>query len=384
MHHRIFMLITDLQVGGTPLDVFRLATHLDKTRFRVKVVSLAPPGPISQRLAAAGIECDACGARGPWDLRALCRLAHLIRRFRPHVLHSFLLHANVAARVVGPLAGVPAGRIICEIKTVETERRWHLRLDSLTSRLCRLQVANSPAVAEHLRRAAHWPTSRLRIILSAVDLEAIALAEPVSRTALGLSNDDFIVLWVGRFDPAKALETLIEAAALIAPEARVRFVLAGDGATRAQIEAEVRRRGLDRYFQFLGFREDVAGLMKTADLLVLPSRVEGLPTVLVEAAAAGCPALASDIPACRQLLNLRLAGSLRLASPDRPLEWARQIEAEARGTRCPRSGGPSEDLEWFGLERTAGEYAELYDVICQEVTASKPVLAGDEDEPGTL
>lgn len=359
MPWRVFMLITDLEVGGTPLDVLRLATALDPRQFHLKVVSLAPPGPVSERLAAAGIDCDACGARGRGDLRALWRLFRLVSVFRPHLLHSFLFHANLAARVVGPMAGVPARRIVCEIKTIETQRRWHLWLDTLTARACRFQVANSPAVAEHLRRQGHWPAGRLRTILSAVDVEAIARAQPVSRQSLRLTERQFVVLWVGRFDPAKSLETLVEAASLLDPKLAVRFVLAGQGQTRQRIEDLVEDRGLSEQFQFLGTRDDVPALLKTCDLLVLPSRTEGLPTVLIEAMAAGCPVLASDIPACRQAVQAGLAA--RLVTPDRPTDWAEAIAACATGDRPPPCPKPlSAAVKRFGLERLVRDYVDLY------------------------
>ena len=90
----------------------------------------------------------------------LWRLRQLITRFKPDVVHSFLLHANLAARLIGPAARIPRNKLICEIQTVEIEQRWHLLADYLTHGLCGLEIGNSPSVLQHLQSAAGLPAGR--------------------------------------------------------------------------------------------------------------------------------------------------------------------------------------------------------------------------------
>ena len=132
---RVLMLITDLKTGGVPLHVYRLATSLDRDEFDVRVACLSPPGDVAAMLNDAGIRTFGCGARAQWDARALWRLARFVRGERPELIHAFLFHANTAACLIGPLVGVSSRRIITEIQTVEIDRRWHLAVGSLTSRL---------------------------------------------------------------------------------------------------------------------------------------------------------------------------------------------------------------------------------------------------------
>src|SRR5687768_7342172 len=87
--------ITDLNVGGVPLHLFRLATHLP-SRFKVRVISLAGEGPVGAMLREAGIRVLACNARAVWDVRALWRLHHLLRAERVDIVHALLFHANMA------------------------------------------------------------------------------------------------------------------------------------------------------------------------------------------------------------------------------------------------------------------------------------------------
>ncbi len=307
---RILYVITDLNVGGTPLDVLRLATSLPRDRFRPLVVSLADVGPIGRRLQAAGVAVEACGARGVRDVRALWRLRRIIRAFRPDVVHSLLFHANIAVRIVGPMAGVPADRIVCSILTVETERHWHLRVENLTCRACRFVIGNSRSVVDHLHRAGRVPRSRLRWMPGGIDVDGVAGAAPLDRQALDIPAGIPIVLWVGRLDPVKGLDELVEAAVLLRRRTAAQFLLVGEGSYEAAVRQRVARAGAGECVRLLGRRDDVPSLLAAADVFVFPSRAEGLPNALIEAMAAAKAIVATDAPGCRDLIRHEQSGLL--------------------------------------------------------------------------
>ncbi|MGB9623789.1 MAG: glycosyltransferase [Phycisphaerae bacterium] len=300
---RLLIVITDLKVGGTPLDVLRLATSLPRDRFRVLVVPLADVGPVGERLQAAGIPVAPCNARSARDVRALLRLYRTIRAFRPDIVHALLFHANVAARLVAPAAGVPADRIVCSILTVERERLWHLRGETLTCRRCRWIVGNSRSVVDHLHRAAHVPRRRLRLIRGAIDTTTIAAARPIPRRDLGVPEGVPLVLWVGRMDPVKGLDELIQACAMLRERLPIHVLLAGEGTYESAVRRRIAVLGASSFVHRLGRRDDVAALLATADLFAFPSRSEGLPTALMEAMAAGKPIVTTDAPGCRDLIR---------------------------------------------------------------------------------
>ena len=307
---RITYLITDLRVGGVPLHLYRLATRLPRDKASVQVITLADEGPVGVQLRRAGIPVQACGARSALDVRALGRLWQLLRSSPPDVLHSLLFHANIAARVVGPLAGVPVGRIVCEIQTVERERRWHLPVDNLTCRLCRCEIGNSPSVVDHLHRQAHLPMSRLRLEWGAVDVNAIDSATPVPRESIGVRPEQTLVLWAGRLDPVKGFEEMLAGFGLACRGKPVVLALAGEGLYRGTIEQLISRNRLEGQVLMLGHRSDVASLLKTADLFLFCSRTEGLPNAMLEAMAAGLPIVATDVPGCRDIIDPNCTGWL--------------------------------------------------------------------------
>lgn len=320
---RLTYVITDLELGGVPLHLHRLATRLPRDQFDIHVVSLAGKGPVGEMLVSAGIPVSSCGASSRWNLAALGRLWRILKATRPEVLHSLLFHANTACRLVGPPAGVSAQQIVCEIQTVEVERPWHLVLDNLTCRLCRCEVGNSPSVVEHLRRRAHLPRSRLVCQWGAVDIAVIEAARPADRAMFGLSVDEPVVIWTGRLDPVKGFEEMLSAFARLSQTCRATLLLAGEGAYRPTVERLVAEHGLGKCVKLLGRRTDVPSLLKMADTFLFCSRTEGLPNSLLEAMAAGLPIVATDVPGCRDVIINGETGLL--AHPGSAVDIARKL-----------------------------------------------------------
>lgn len=307
---RILHVITDLNTGGVPLHLLGLASYLRDRGESVSVVSLSPPGPVSGLLAEAGVETRACEAAGAWDWRVVERLASIIHEVQPDILHSLLFHANIAARFAGVLGGFDRRRLICEIQTVEVERPGHLVVDRVTQGMCRWQVGNSPSVINHLALRAGIRRSRLRLIWGGVDAGRIAGAKPVGREALGIPGDAPLLMWVGRLDPVKGLDVLVEAAGIVNRYRPVHLAVVGDGPYRPELTRLIAEQGLPRRVHLLGARNDVPGLLKTGDVFVFPSRTEGLPNALLEAMAAAMPIVTTDVPGCRDLIEAERTGLL--------------------------------------------------------------------------
>ncbi len=360
-HVDVLYVITDLQVGGVPLHLVRLARAMQERGLVVEVVSLARLGPVAAQLADAHIAVSECGGRGGWDFRVVGRLARLFRARAPGLIHSLLFHGNVAARWAARRAGIEPERLICEIQTVELERRWHLTVDRWTFRWCRCILGNSPAVIDHLNRKARIPRERLRLIRGGIDPAPYRSATAARRETLGVPAVVPLVLWVGRLDPVKGLPLLIESFAMVAAQSPAHLFLVGDGPQRRRLEAEVKARGLGARVHFAGVRSDVPVLLRSADLFVFPSKTEGLPNALLEAMAAGCPVVATDVPGSRDLVAHERTGLLVPYADASALAGAilRLLTNRHEADELARAAQACVEKEWH-IGRMFEEYAGLY------------------------
>lgn len=316
---RIILLVTDLQRGGTPLRIARTARALRTLGVEPIVGSLAPRGPVSDELDLDGIRVFACDARGPRDFGVFRRFLRIARELKPDLIHASLVHANLAARWVRLRTGIAT---LTSTATIEVERRWHARAERLTARCDDGHIVGSRALADHVIARFGRLADRVYIVPPIIE-PPTRLARPAARRALEVAPDARVLAWAGRFDPVKRIDLLIEIADRL--DDRCVLLLAGDGPLLAPIRADLARRGLDRRVRLLGWQSDLDALLSAADLLLFPSRTEGVPNVLLQALAAGVPSLASDIAPHRELAEH--GGIELLAEPASVDLWTHQVQS---------------------------------------------------------
>ncbi len=346
---RVLMLSTDLQRGGYPLRLARWALRLRDAEILPVVGCLAPPGPLSVELDDAGIDTFACDASGPRDLECLVRLAGLIRRIDPDIIHSALFHANIATRLVGRLDRPRP--LITSTVTIEIERRWHLGIEALTGAVSSVHLANSSAVANHVCNDLGFRTSDVVVIPNGVDFDALDAVAPADRGEFGIPADAKLIVWAGRLDPVKNLDALVGIVGRIREHVPVRVLLLGDGPERSRLTRRIGRAGLAPFVSLAGWRNDVASWLKTSDVLLFPSLTEGSPNTVIEAMACGCPVVASDIPACRELIDNGVHGWLCPSADQRAyadavrLVFEDRLERERRVSQARRRVQKTQNIQ---------------------------------------
>lgn len=357
---RVMIVATDLELGGLPLRLSRLAPYLRQAGVEPIIGCLSRPGPVSGMLERAGFSTFSCDAAGRFDVSCLARLASLVRQFNPDVIQGALFHANLAVRLAGRCDG--ARPIVTTTVTIEVERHWHRWGESLTAGLSDLHVANSNAVATHVVDDLGFSQERVVVIPNAVDVESITATIPIDRSSWELSGDAALLVWAGRMDPIKDLTTLLDAVDTIRTRRAVALVLIGDGPERSAVERRIAERHLGDTITCIGWQRDVASWLRAADALVLTSRTEGSPNVVLEAIAAGCPVVVSDLPSCRELVTGQSVG--RLCRVGDTTEFVHGIEAVLSGGL--RAAGAAERqavLNRHRLDAIGRQWRQLFDLV---------------------
>ncbi len=345
---RVALLITDLERGGAPLRIARLARGLRDAGQEVGVGCLAPLGPVGRDLRADGFDVFAAGAESVFSTGVFRRLERALRERKPEIIHSTLVHANFAARVIGRRLKIP---VITSTATIEVERRWHVWLERWTRGWDCGHLVNSAALAAHVVAAFRRDPARVFVAPPSVERRAPP-ARRAARQALELPADAFVVAWAGRLDPVKRVDVLMDAFDSFVGAARggaARLLIAGDGPDAARIAARKAQSPYAERIALLGWRDDLDALFAAADCVACPSRTEGMPNVVLEAMAVGAPVIAPPLPVMRELAGPDDARRLWLTPDDSVAALAAALGAIHAAPADARAVG-DRAAEWVAAE----------------------------------
>ena len=313
---KILRVIARLNMGGPALHVSYLTAGLRERGYDTTLVAgTLARGEDSMSFVADArdvevVRIDELGREiSPLrDLVATLRLARLIRRERPDILHTHTAKAGTVGRVAALLAGRRAPPIV-----VHTFHGHVLRgyFGPLRSRLFRLLerwlaarttalIAVSPQVRDDLVALGVAPRERFVVIRLGIELDERVAAErdgrAESRRYLGIASDRFAVGWIGRMTAVKRTDDVLVAFRRLRDDGvDAVLCMVGDGPDRPELERRAHELGVIRDTLFLGYQEDVAPFYAAFDALVLPSSNEGTPVSAIEALAAGRPVVATRV-----------------------------------------------------------------------------------------
>jgi len=314
-------------------------------------------GPFERELREKGIPFLSTAAGGVYSPTHVLSLMHHIQGFDLVQAHLF------PAQLFTPLAAMLVESRVPLVLTEHTpqhrrRKKWLYQLEAwMYSRYTAIACA-SEAIAASLRAWIPHVNQKITVIPNGIDVEKFQQATAVSRASIGIKDGNCVLLYVASFQPRKDHGTLLRAMARITD---VDLVLAGDGNLRAQFERQAESLGIARRVHFLGCRNDVAGLLKMADIYVHAPTFEGFGIAVAEAMAAGKPIIASNVPGLAQVLGeagvlVPPADSVALATGIRRLIESPERRAQLAGAAMQRS-------RQFSIENTVDAYIDLYSSV---------------------
>jgi glycosyltransferase involved in cell wall biosynthesis len=357
---KVLHIITGLGVGGAELQLRSVIQH---SRHDSEVVTLYNPGPVADMLREDGVRVRSLEMASNRQLSALPRLWWLIRQGRYDVVHAHLYRSQIYGRPAARLAGVPV-----VVSTEHSIGETHLErrpmtggvraLYLATGRFSDMTIAVSGIVRE---RMLNWgvPGKKITEIPNGVDLGRVAFDETARkriREEFQLGDDDYVIGVLGRLDPNKRFELVIEAAApLLRPG--VRLLVVGKGAEQAKLAETAARCGVTDQVVFTGERHDVAAMLSAMDLFIASSRQETFGLSVLEALASGAPVLYTTCPA---LDGLTVSRASQVAGT---VEGIRDgITAELDAGRRERTPEPAVEAE-YGIKAVTARIDDLYEQL---------------------
>jgi glycosyltransferase involved in cell wall biosynthesis len=336
---------------------------VDPRRFPVAgVVSLKPAGLYAKRLEEQGVKTWTLGSdrARPADAK---RLAAIIDQERPDVVHALMYQAIQLSRMAKPLAKTPFKLVSSPRVNYRSRSLWTLLVDRWLKRRDDVLIAECEASRRFLIDELGYKPGKVITIRNGVDLAgwpASKIDRQQRRLELRLAAGDVLVGAVGRLDRQKGFSTLIEAMARL-KRTPLRCAIIGDGPERARLEAQIRRRGLERTTWLLGERDQVPSWLSAFDLYCLPSLWEGLPNSLLEAMALGLPVVASNVDGVPEAVESGKNGVLVPPEKSVPLAAAlKALAGDAEKRAALGAAAKAAVSERFTILRMIAEYESAY------------------------
>lgn len=359
----VLQVVLSLASGGTERLVVETVKALGSD-FRMAVCCLDELGTLAPELTALGIPVTVLGRSSGFHPTIGRQIARAARQHDAAILHCH----QYTPFVYGACARLwrPGSRIIFTEhgrlfdQQPSPKRRLANRL--LRTLPTRVYTVSADLKAHLVAEAFH--ADQIRVLHNGVVPSALtaAAARAVARQALDLPADAFLVAAVGRLDPVKCLDDLVEALALVRRQSgKTMLVLVGDGPERARLEGQVEQLGLQDTVRFAGYRSDVRSIMPAFDLYVNSSSTEGISLTILEAMSAGLPVIATAVGGTPEIVVDGETGILIPAhDPQALAEAIVSVRSRPDGGQGLGLMGRARVLSEFSFDRMVAEYAAAY------------------------
>lgn len=368
----VMHLLYSFDVGGLENGVVNLINHMPADRFRHAVIALAHCSPgFTKRVQRPDVDFISLNKPPGHAIKLYPQLFRLFREMRPEIVHTRNL-AALEAVVPAALAGISArvhGEHGWDSFDCEGSSRKYRIVRRLYSPLVSRYVALSTQIEDYLVDRVGIERSRIERICNGVDTKRfhpVAARQRLAGCPFGESEGQVVIGTVGRLQPIKDQLTLVRAVAIARKmgEAgeRIRLVIAGDGPLRAEVEAEVRARGIGGITWLAGARSDVPDVMRSLDIFALPSKSEGISNTILEAMASGLPVVATAVGGNGELVVPGETGGL--VAPEDPNGMADALMCYAADPVLRRYHGIAARCRidaQFSIDNMVARYTQLYD-----------------------
>jgi glycosyltransferase involved in cell wall biosynthesis len=363
MQKNLVFVITDYPYGGAQTQVIDLAIRLKARGWKVGVISIMTPEapPLIKMLEDADIPWKTLGVeRGKVDLGIFLKMRKILKEWQPSVVHSHMVHANIFTRLARIVSHMPV--LICTAHNINEGGKVRMMAYRFTDFLCEHSTNVSIAAVERYVDIKAAPKHKISFIPNGIDFSRFRFSTSARnklRDTLKLGQT-FVWLAVGRLEEQKDYPNMLQAFKTM-PENHRLFIV-GEGPLLVSLQNLCKTFGLDKRVSFLGRRTDVPDLMSAADAYLMSSAYEGLPMVLLEAAATTLPMVATDVGGNREIVFEGQNGYLVPPHDAQALAKAMQTLSTLGSDQRQQMGkrGREHVVATYDLDKVVNQWEALY------------------------
>jgi len=334
VRHNLLYVFDNLEFGGGERVFAQLINRLSGERYKIMVACL-PTGAFIEKIEGSEVEVKSVDMRSRFNPGVILRLANLMKRENVDIVHSQGARADFFARIAAKLAGVP---IVVSTVPMPVEgfdvspirKLTYTVFNRFSERFVDRFIVVSDSLEKIMIEKHGIGPQRVVKIYNGIEKdeyciadEEIAYRRSKFRKESGLGEDVPVVGAIGRLVWQKGFEYLIEAIPDLLKEfKKARFLIVGEGPLKDGLNVKSKMLKIEDKIIFTGFRSDIKEILASIDILVMPSLLEGLPIVLLEAMAMMKPIVATDIDGIKEVLDNGKTGLLIPPKNPRALTYA--------------------------------------------------------------
>ena len=386
----LMVITNDLQIGGVQRNIVAFCRNIDRERFNLSVCCVAGGGVLIAQVEALGFPVKVIKCHGKFmflkwfNPMAIWNLKKYMDEQKPHVVQTRLFLGNTIGRLSAILAGVKV-IVAAEHNTYRWKTIFHKTIDKLLAKKTKKIIAVSAEVRRFIIAQEKLPPDKVVTIYNGIDINRFQKdnldSKKISKE-LAIEKVDLILGSIGRLEPQKGFQGFLEIfPEIIKKNKKVKYIVAGDGTYRNELERIVSSKGLQGKVQFTGERDDIPDILNVFDLFILPSHYEGLPTVVLEAMAMEKVVVANNLPQVKEIITDGVNGFLvdfsrkdmvislidnLIAQPHNLLEIGKRARMRVR--------------EMFTIEEMVKNHENFYEQELRKVNSN--IRKSNEEETG--
>lgn len=324
---KLLQITHDLAIGGLQQVVVNICRSIDREKFDVTVLCLRYLGEFVPQIEELGIKVIFLPQRedGKTDHFSFLKVAKVLKGEKIDIIHTHNTQPFLDGTLAAIMSGVKAVIHTDHCRSFPDKKRY-MFAEWLMSHYAYKVVGVSDHTTENLVKYEHITRKKLMTIPNGIDISKYdtEIDRDAKKNDIGINNSGFIIGMGVRLSKQKGITYLLKSMPeIINAFPDITLVIAGDGEERVNLEKETTDLNINDNVIFTGPRLDIHELLKLFDLYVLPSIFEGLPMVLLESMAAGCPIVATDVGGNSTAIKHRINGSL--VESENPKAFAEEV-----------------------------------------------------------